>query len=192
MVLGVSDPDWASPHGPDRLLELEPAHLAAFRAFTRPQTDAERRLVAEDLGANRLEPGLNPALARRVYSGSEGRIYLVPGPGRVCCVAISTSGETMRGTTLTALASRDPIGYAGGGPGPEVTFKGVLPAGGRDLRVLQRSKHSVAVPLSDDDSYWVTVEDPIALFWMHADGTERSSRLFTQLDGPGGFSAHFG
>lgn len=84
----------------------EPAHLAAFTAFRRAQNDAEKGLVAEDVAANRPEPELNPTLVRRVYSGPEGTIYLVPGPGRVCCVAISTSGET----TVTALAGRDPMG----------------------------------------------------------------------------------
>jgi hypothetical protein len=192
MFIGVSDPDGPSPRQPDRLRELEPAHLAAFTAFRRAQNEDEQVLVAGDLAGNRLEPELNPGLARRVYSDSEGTICLVPGPGRVCCVAISASGETVIGTTLTDMAGRDPMGYVGGGPGPEVTFKGVLPAGGRDLRILQRAGRSVPVPLTADESYWVTVDDPIAMRWTQADGTERTSRPFGPRGAPGGFSAYFG
>lgn len=192
MFLGVSDPDGQFPRQPARLRELEPAHLAAFTAFRRPQNDGEQGLLAGDLAGNRLEPELNPVLARRVYSGSEGTIFLVPGPGRVCCVAISASGETVIGTTLTDLAGRDPMGYVGGGPGREVRFRGVLPAGGRDLRILQEAGRSVSVPLTEDESYWVSVDDPIGMSWTEADGTERSSRLLGHHGGPGGFSAYFG
>jgi hypothetical protein len=192
MVLGVSDPDGESPGQPDRLRELEPAHRAAFTAFRRAQNDAEKSLAAEDLAANPLDPELNPALARRVYSSSEGTIYLVPGPGLICCVAISTSGETLSGTTLTALASRDPMGYVGGGPGPEVTVRGVLPAGGRDLRILQQAGRSVSVPLTEDGSYWVTVEDPIAIRWTQADGTERRLEMFGPRRGSGEIKRRFG
>lgn len=192
MFLGVTDPDGQTPRQPDRLRELEPAHLAAFTAFRRAQNDGEKGLVAEDLAGSRLEPELNPALARRVYSGSESTIYLVPGSGRVCCVAISVSGETVIGTTLTDLAGRDPMGYVGGGPGPEVRFRGVLPAGGRNLRILERAGRSVSVPLTEDESYWVMVDDPIAMCWTQADGTERNSRLFGPHGASGGFNAYFG
>lgn len=94
--------------------------------------------------------------------------------------------------TLTDLAGRDPMGYVGGGPGREVRFMGVLPAGGRDLRILQRAGGALPVPLTEDDSYWVIVEDPIAMRWTEADGTQRSSRLFGPHGASGGFSAYFG
>jgi hypothetical protein len=192
MVLAVSEPDGESPGQPDRLRELESDHLAAFTAFRRPQNDAEKDLVAEDLATNRLDPELNPALARRVYSGSEGTIYLVPGPGLICCVAIGRSGEIISGTTLTELVGRNPMGYVGGGLGPGVTFRGVLPAGGRGLRILQRAGRSVSVPLTEDESYWVTVEDPIAMCWTQADGTERRTEMFGPHRGSGGIKRNFG
>lgn len=185
----MSDPDDEAPRQPDRLRELEPAHLAAFTGFRRPQNDAEKGLVAEDIAAGGLDCPLNPALARRVYSGSEGAIYLVPGPGLVCCVAISTSGETVP----IASFGPDGVGYARGGPGPEVALVGVLPAGGRDLRILQRSGRSVSVPLSEDDGYWVTVDGPITVFWTQAGRTtQRSWEVFGPHRDPGAFRAYFG
>jgi len=186
MVRGVSDPDGESPRQPQRLHELEPAHLAAFTAFRRAQNEADKGLVDDDLAANHLAPELNPALARRVYNGSEGSIYLLPGPCRICCVAISMSGESMVSDALTVLVGRDPMGYITGGPGPEVTFVGALPAGCRDLRILQRSGRSVSAPLSEDQSYWVTVNAPTAMLWTQADGTTQRRSVAD----PGGFRAY--
>lgn len=73
-----------------------------------------------------------------------------------------------------------------------MTFMGALPAGGRYLRILRRAGRSVSVPLTADESYWVTVDDPIIMFWTQADGITRTSRLFNPHGGPGGFSAYFG
>lgn len=190
MVRGVSDPDGECRQQPNRLRELEPAHLVAFTAFRRAQNDADEGLATDDSAASRLDSELNPGLARRVYSGSEGTIYLVPGPGRICCVATSASGETMISTTLTALVGPNPMGYVRGGRGPEVTVMGALPAGGRDLRILQRAGRSVSVPLSEDESYWVTIDDPIAMAWTQADGTTQQNSF--PPAGPGGFGAYFG
>ncbi len=110
----------------------------------------------------------NPSLARCVYLGSERRIYLVPGAGAVCCIAIHAGGEAFVGTTTTTLSTRDGHGFVRSGPSRarsepslEVTFVGVLPDGGRDLRIVDRSGQASVVPSTPDDGYWITVNERV-------------------------------
>jgi len=89
------------PDQPDRLQELEPVHLSEFAAFRRPHSESLDGLVARDRGTRRLDPALNPHLARRVYSGPEGTIDLIPGPGLIYGEVTYANGQTLS-TLMTA------------------------------------------------------------------------------------------
>lgn len=54
-----------------------------------------------------------------------------------------------------------------------MTFAGVLPAGARDLRVIDATGTSISVPLSDDDGYWMTVAHPRDMLWKTQEGRDR-------------------
>ena len=83
------------------------------------------------------------------------------------------TGETVIGHTTTELAVLDGLGHVGrSGDGP-VTFVGVLPAGGHDLRIIDRAGRRITIALTGDDAYWVTVDDPVDMLWTMADGHDR-------------------
>src|SRR5271166_6099677 len=122
---------------------------------------ADRGFLAGD-AALRLPADLNPDLARCVYDGEEGRIYIVPGPGSVGFVSVhGETGERTVGQTNTDLAAADGLGHVRSTTGGPVTFAGVLPAGAYDLRIIDATGRSVRVPLSDDGGYWITVPHPV-------------------------------
>jgi hypothetical protein len=129
-------------------------------------------LAVADAG-QKLHPTLNPDLARRVYAGEEGTIYIVPAPGSVCLVAVSAGArETMIGLTSTDLAASDGLGNVRATRGGPITFAGVLPAGAHDVRILDEAGRSIAVPLSEDDGYWVSAKDPRDMRWRTGDGRD--------------------
>jgi hypothetical protein len=158
---------------PVTLAAPEPDHVAAFRAFSRPVDGADRGL-ADSKAAGDLPPDLDPRVARCVYDGDEGRIYIVPGPGSVAFVSIrGEAGERTVGHTRTELAAADGLGHVRSSSGGPVTFAGVLPAGARDLRIIDATGRSISVPLSDDDGYWITVARPRDMVWKTRDGGDR-------------------
>ena len=173
MVRCVSEHDQL-PEDDDPLTALEPAHMAAFAAFSRAAEQTDREVATAPTAAPHISPSLNPRLARRVYAGEQGTIYLVPGPGSVGSVSIAAgTGETVIGHTTTELAVLDGLGHVGrSGDGP-VTFVGVLPAGGHDLRIIDRAGRRITIALTRDDAYWVTVDDPVDTLWTMADGHDR-------------------
>jgi len=176
MVRCVSEHDQLWENG-DALTALEPAHVAAFAPFSRAAEKTDLAVATAPRAAPHLSPSLNPRLARRVYAGEQGTIYIVPGPGSLGSVSIAAgTGETVIGHTTTELAALDGLGHVGGrsGDGP-VTFVGVLPAGGHDLRIINRAGRRIAIPLTRDDAYWVTVDDPADMLWTTADGHDRQS-----------------
>ena len=157
-----------------RLERLEPAHVAAFKAFQRSARPADQGLRDDPSAAVILEPRQTLDLARRVYDEVEGTIDLVPGPDTICCVAINArNGESMAGSTSTALAATSTHGFIRSGTERSVTVLGVLSAQARDLRIINGSGHAIAVPLNADDAYWITVTDPIDMIVTQADGTTR-------------------
>ena len=175
MVRSVSEGDQL-PEDDDGLTALEPAQLAGFAAFSRAAEQTDRGVATAPTAAPHLSPSLNPRLARRVYAGEQGSIYVVPGPGSLCSVSIAAgTSETVIGHTTTELAALDGLGHVGrSGDGP-VTFVGVLPAGGHDLRIIDRAGRRIAIPLTRDDAYWVTVDDPVDMLWTTADGHDRQT-----------------
>jgi hypothetical protein len=149
----------------------DPAQVAAFAAFRRPVVKADHSLTDDPVTASDLRPGVDPVLARRVYAGSEGTLDIVPGHGTLTFISIGADDSAVAGQTTTALAARDGLGFVRFMTSHGHTFVGVLPAGGHDLRIVDRGRHESAGPLSADDGYWITVADPIAMRWTRPDGT---------------------
>jgi hypothetical protein len=171
-VRQVSPPDEPPPAG--RLDALEPGQVAGFRAFQRPSTSADHALRDNDTAASALAPHLNPDLARRVYTGVEGTIDLVPGPNTICCVVTGAgTGERISGSTSTELAARGAHGFTSSGRDRSATFRGVLAASVRDLRIITGSGAVITVPVNADDAYWITITDPVDEILTLTNGTER-------------------
>ncbi len=160
---------------------VEPEHIAAFAAFQRPVGDFDKALCADAdwlgrLGEEQARFDINPSLARRVFAGPQGTIYLVPGAGTLCYIWVAANGATSIGVTLTASAAKEGFVHLHGWTGSARTTVGVLPAGGHGLRVVARTEGAVAVPLSSDDSYCITVADPVDMFWTTRDGRTHQAR----------------
>jgi hypothetical protein len=153
---------------------VEPDQVAAFRAFRRPRTEADHGLKNDTEAAAALPPNVNPDLARRAYDGVDGTIDLVPGPNTICCVVtVAGTGERVAGSTTTELVARGTHGFISSGREQSATFRGVLAAAVRDLRIVTASGEVVAVPVNDDDAYWITITDPPNAILTLFDGTER-------------------
>ena len=158
---------------PDRLDALEPEQVAAFRAFRRPRDVADQALRDGNSAASAPGSHLNPDLARRVYDGVEGTIDLVPGRNTICCVVVvAGTGEMISGSTSTELAARGAHGFTSSGRGRSATFRGVLAASVRHLRIVTASE-AITVPVNSDDAYWITTTDPVDMILTLTDGTER-------------------
>lgn len=191
MVRRMSEP---APGRNDQLAALEPAHRVAFRAFSRASGESDQLAVREPTvvarlaGRDRRRPAartakLNPNLARCVYEGEHGRIYIVPGPGSVCLVSIAAdnSGDTVLGPSTTQVAMHSGLGHvisgwfwdAGTRRDRPTTFIGVLPTGGHSLRVIDRADREFRVPLTPDGAYWITLADPVQMVWVTPDGDAR-------------------
>ena len=172
----VSHVDASHEHYATRLDALENAHRAAFGAFARPTSEADRRARIVVAGQS-IGPTGNPELAKRVYEGREGTIDLVPGRGSIACVVVRPSGESFSGATTIELAVKDGLGYMKHTHSPdaleddEVTFIGVLPAGAGDLRMKTTFGATIAVPLTPDGAYWLTTGEAQDLCWTRSDGT---------------------
>jgi hypothetical protein len=107
-----------------------------------------------------------------VYDGPEGTIDLVPGPNTINCVAIVTgTRETFAGGTSITNAASDGVGYIRSAAPRAAMFVGVLPAGARELRAIDKSGREIPVPLTADDAYWITIVEPIDMLWTNADGS---------------------
>lgn len=154
------------PHG------LEPAHLAAFRAFRRSAGPADCALAGDPV-ASELGGTWSVGLARRVYRSEEGTIDIVPGPGSVGYVWQGTDGERVSGQTTIGLAADGGLGHVRSGRGERAMFVGVLPAGAADLRITDRWGTVFVAPVTDDDAYWIAIAHPVDARWRRADGTDR-------------------
>ena len=87
----------------------------------------------------------------------------------------ANTGETTIGDTTTALAAAHGLGHVIGSSGSAVDFVGVLPAGARNLRIIDRAGRTLPVALNDDRAYWTTISDPIDMLWKTADGSDRQA-----------------
>ena len=164
--------------GPASYDALEPEQVAAFRAFQRLRALEDEELSADAGAVSALGTDLNARLSRRVYTGPEGTIDLVPGRGSVCCiVAVAGTGERISGTTSTELAARGGHGFTSCRRGEPALFRGVLSTGARSLRILTASGATVLATVTGDDAYWVQVCDPVTLILTLQDGTERVDRV---------------
>src|SRR5579871_5393552 len=124
-------------HSAHRLDAVEPEQVAAFRAFRRPRNLADQAFRDAHSATLASSSHLNLDLGRRVYDGGEGTIDLVPGRNMICCVVIvAGTGETISGSTSTELAARGAHGFRSSHPGRSATFRGVLAASVRDLRIV--------------------------------------------------------
>jgi hypothetical protein len=88
----------------------EPAQIAAFAAFRRPVRPADRSLADDPIMASQLRSELDLELARRVYTGPEGTLDIVPGHGTMTFISISVDGSSASGQTTTARAARNGLG----------------------------------------------------------------------------------
>ena len=153
----------------------DPEQIEAFRAFRRPATRADETLPDDVVRS--LRPELDPSLGRCVYSGREGKAFILPGPGSICFIAIGEAFGTVRGETTTALAADGGTGFVNSMRGRPVTCVGVLPAGGHHLQILDREGRASVVPLNADDGYWLEISDPVTLFLITPNGTKREIPL---------------
>jgi hypothetical protein len=169
----VGERDRGSDDDEDQLAALEPSHVNGFNAFVRAGNAADRAVAADPDVASRLSPDLNPALGRRVYAGELGRIYIVPGRGSLCYVAIDATGEMVMGHTSTELAVRHGLGHFGSRANHPVRFVGVLPSGAQALRIIDRAGLENRVTLTPDDAYWISVRDPVEMVWTASDGVDQ-------------------
>jgi hypothetical protein len=167
-------------HGGVALPDAE--QVRAFKAFRRPVTEADGALGEPT--AHGLPPHLDARLARRVYCGPEGQAYLVPGPGSVCFLAIGEGIGTIQGETTTALAADGGHGFICGAASRRkpVTFVGILPADAQRLEVLDRAGRTITAATNDDDSYWLEVADPIRMFLVRHDGTEKEIPFASRIE----------
>lgn len=158
---------------------VEADQVAALRAFRRPPSDSDRGLMTEPSAASGLPPGMNLNLARRVYTGLEGTIDLVPGPGLIgCVVRVAGTGERMSGSTTTGLVARAAHGFISGGADRPRTFRGVLGAEVHDLRVVNADGGTEMIPVNADDGYWTTIGDPVKAILRLTDGSECEIPIF--------------
>lgn len=158
---------------------VEAEQVAALRAFQRPPSDADRGLMSEPSAASGLPPGTNLDLARRVYAGSEGTIDLVPGSGLIgCVVRVAGTGERTSGSTTTEIVARGSHGFISGRGNRSRTFRGVLGAEVRDLRVVTADGKTEIIPVNADDGYWATIGDPVKAILTLVDGSEREIPFF--------------
>lgn len=157
---------------PDWIDVLAPGQVTAFRAFQRPLTHLDGVIRDDPSVVGKLSPKLNPDLARRGYVSPEGTIDLIPGPNMICCVVTVTgTGERISGSTSTELAARGAHGFTSRRAGRSATFRGVLAASVRDLRVITASGEVITVLTNEDDAYWITVTDPVDKVLTFTDGT---------------------
>jgi hypothetical protein len=175
-ALGEAEPEDGGVALPDA------EQIRAFRAFRRPVTEADGPL--REPTAHDLPPHLDPRSARRVYSGPEGQAYVIPGPGSVCFIAAGEGIGTVRGETTTALAAEGGHGFIcdAGLRSKPVTFVGVLPADAQRLEVLDRAGRTIAAATNDDDSYWLEVADPVRMFLVRHDGTQKEIPFASRIE----------
>lgn len=160
---------------------IDSAQTTAFAAFRRPQTATDRSLIAnaqalQALGRAQSESQANPSLARSVYAGTTGSVYLIPGVGKVCAVSVSSTDGVSASCTDTGDAGQEGMGFVQfSSESDAVTFSGVLPDGAHDLKVIDEAGLTTDVPLSADQGYWVTVPHPVDMVWTAADGTSQQA-----------------
>jgi hypothetical protein len=87
--------------------------VAAFRAFRRAPTSADAIKEARALQGlyhPQQQYRANPSLARNVYSGPDGGVYLVPAQGRLCLVTVGVSTGVTVGCTALSDAIKNGVG----------------------------------------------------------------------------------
>jgi hypothetical protein len=141
---------------------------AAFSVLRRARTADD---TLPDSIALVIAPRLDPDLAWCMYSGAEGRAYIVPRPGSICFIASSEAVGTIRGEVPTALAADIGQGFVHSNKDGPVTFVGVLPVGGYGAHVVDQSGRSIKALQNADDGYWLEVTDPVAFIKTRPDGT---------------------
>jgi hypothetical protein len=85
----------------------------------------------------------------RVKAVPVGRLEQAVGRG----IGMSPVGTCDRGRTRHRPLS---VSFADGGHAPQI---------------IDRTGRAIAVPLSPDDGYWITVADPVDMIWTRRDGT---------------------
>jgi hypothetical protein len=132
----------------------------------------------QGLARAQSQSAANPSLARNAYSSSVGDLYLVPGADSLCVVAVdrTLSGGTLVSCARTTEVTDDGLGLILSGE-QGFTLAGVLPHGAHNALVVDASGENTAIPLSSDDGYWVTMQQPPSeLRWTDQSGSSHTKR----------------
>ena len=137
---------------------------AAFHTFRRLSAQPDIELlnnasVLQGLYHPQQYFAANPSLARRVYTGPQGTVYLIPANGQVCIAAVE---QVTGGVTVTCVAISEALHNSMGisvinDDGTTTTITGAVPDGVKDVNVVDGRGVSHHVALSADNGYWVSV-----------------------------------
>jgi hypothetical protein len=189
---GASDRPQSVPGGPSSqpdksaipgvgIAVPEADQVSGFAAFRRPQTATDQGIegsasALQALGRAQSSFQVNPALARNVYSGTSAKLYLVPGAGTLCLVAITSDNGVQATCTSTANALAEGIGFVSGSSNSDAfTFGGVFPNGAHSVKIVSRAGEVNPVPLNSDNGYWLTASSAVNMVWTTAAGSEHQT-----------------
>lgn len=180
-----SAPGQAQPAG--GVAAPDAVQLGAFVALRRPAMPADQRLshdqaALQTLASSQASAQANPSLARNVYAGADGSVFLAPGAGSMCILVsgstfgraatCATNAQAISGGLGFVYYSTDPSGQVS-----DFTVAGVFPDGAHDVQIVDDAGHATSVSLSQDNGYWVTVTKAVTLTWQSADGAQHSMPL---------------
>lgn len=180
-----SGPSQAQPDG--AVTHPDGEQLGAFVALRRRATAADQHLandpdVLKTLQASQASAQVNPSLARNVYAGERGTVFLLPGSGNLCLLVTGNAFGRVATCATNAQAGETGLGFvyystAPSGQLSDFTIAGVLPDGSRDVQIIDDAGHVTPVALSQDNGYWATTTSAAKMTWRAADGTQRSMPL---------------
>lgn len=161
--------------------------LGAFVALRRGTTAVDQRPAHDPdalktLQGSQANAQTNPSLARNVYAGENGSVFLVPGAGTLCLLISGNAFGWVATCATNAQAIAGGLGFvyystAPSGQVSDFTIAGVLPDGARDVQMVDDAGNATPVPLSQDNSYWATTANAAKMAWRTADGTQHSMPL---------------
>jgi hypothetical protein len=147
------------------------AQRAAFPAFARPQTKVDVIPSRVVRGTSMLAQftGMNPRLGRRILADAIGTLYLLPGRGRVCMIAVSAAGLPT-GAECAAMFRAAATGFFQLQPAPgTVTVTGVAPSRMIAVTFLTSGRSKVTVRISRGGGYRALLPDmPIGVTYTTA------------------------
>jgi hypothetical protein len=118
----------------------------------------------------------NPSLARNVYSGPDGDVYLVPAQGRLCLVTVGVSTGVTVGCNALSDAIKNGMGTIFT-DGTVTTLAGVYPDGTQDVTITDYTGAKHLVLLGPDNGYWTSVSQPALVTVTAPNGSVRTSTV---------------